>query len=71
MIYLVFSVFTCRPTSLPASNRASVSFFDIYVFTGYINIVSTDQELTYSIQFHSLILLDLPDGIFQSEVQKQ
>jgi len=62
-MYLVFAVFTSEPTSLLASNRASV-FYGIYVFTQYINIISTDQELMYSIQFQSFIFLDLPDGIF-------
>jgi len=50
---LVFSVFTSRSTSLLASNRASLLFpYGIYVIAQHIDI-STDQELTYSIQFQS------------------
>jgi hypothetical protein len=44
-IFLVLSGFTSRPTSLPASNRASVFFpYGICVFSHYININSTGQK---------------------------
>jgi hypothetical protein len=66
-MYLVFSVFTSRPTSLLVSIIIASVFFlcGIYVFTQYIIIISTDQEVVCSIQFPSvLIFLDLLDGIF-------
>jgi hypothetical protein len=65
-IYLVFSVFTSRPASLLASNTASVPSYETYVFDKYIiNIISTDQQLMYYIQFQPvLIFLDLSDGVF-------
>jgi hypothetical protein len=43
-----------------ASNKASLFFYGIYVFTQYINIVSIGQELMCSIEFQSFLsLLDL------------
>jgi len=58
-------VFTYRPTSLLATNRASVFFFIyiyIYVLALYISIVSIDLELMCSIEFQFFpIFLDLPD----------
>jgi len=49
--YILFSVFTSRPTSLLASNTATV--FSLMVFMFYsINVVSTEQKLDnpFSIQ---------------------
>jgi hypothetical protein len=44
--------------------EACVFLHGAYVFTQYINTVSTDQELMYSIQFHSsMIFLNLLDGM--------
>jgi hypothetical protein len=39
-IYLVFSEFTSKPTSLLASNRASVFFCVVSVFSQNINVIS-------------------------------
>jgi hypothetical protein len=52
-IYLVFSGFTSRPTSLLASNRAFVFLRGIYVFSHYINIISIGQKLMCPIQYQS------------------
>jgi hypothetical protein len=58
------------PTSLLAS--VTVFVYDIYIFSHYINIINTGQKLMYPIQVQSLlVLLDPPDGIFQSKVEKQ
>jgi hypothetical protein len=63
-----FSVLRSGPTSLLACNRASLFFYGTYVFIQYIDIVSIDQELMYSIQFQSfLLLLDLPGDILYSK----
>jgi len=71
-IFIVFSVFTSRPTSLLASNTATAFLYSIYVFIQYINMVSIDQELTYSTQFQSfLTFLDLPENISQNKVERQ
>jgi hypothetical protein len=41
----------------------------MFSVTVSINIVSIDQELMGSVQFHSfLVSLDLGDGIFESDV---
>jgi hypothetical protein len=43
-----------------------------YVFSHYIIVITIGQKLMYAIQFQSfLVLLDPPDGIFQSRVEKQ
>jgi hypothetical protein len=45
--------------------------YSIYVSARLINIISIHQELMCSIQFQFLLVfLDLPDGVFQSKVQK-
>jgi len=49
-----FSVFVSGPTSLLTSKTASLYLYSIYALAQYINMVSTDQELTFSIQSHSL-----------------
>jgi hypothetical protein len=64
-IYLVSFVFTSRPISLPASNRASVFFlYGINISTQYFNTISINQELICYMQFQSLLIfLDLTDGV--------
>jgi hypothetical protein len=63
-MYLIFSVFSSRLTSLLASNTF-FCVFGIYVSNQYISIVSRDKDLVYSIQFQSfLIYLDLSEDIF-------
>jgi hypothetical protein len=38
----------------------------------YINIISIGQELVCPVQFQPfLVLLDTPNGVFQSKVEKQ
>jgi hypothetical protein len=71
-IYLVFSGFASKPTSLLASNRAFVFFCMVSMFfSHYINVVNVDQKLMSPIQFQSfLILLDPYNGIFQSKSDK-
>jgi hypothetical protein len=69
---VVFSGFTSRPTSLLASNIASVFFYGMCVLPHYINIISIGQKLLCPIQFQSfLALLEPVNGIFQNKVQKQ
>jgi hypothetical protein len=56
----VFSGFTSRAASLLVSNRASVLFCMVFVFSNY-TIISTGQKLMCPIQFQSfLVLLDPP-----------
>jgi hypothetical protein len=53
-------------------NRVSVFFCMVSVFSHYINIIGIGQKLMCPIQFQSfLVLLNLPDGTFQSKVEKQ
>jgi len=40
---LSLSVFTCRPTSLPASNRASVFYFSIFMFSPNIRVLTSSE----------------------------
>jgi hypothetical protein len=55
-----------------ASNRPSVFFCMVSVSPQNINVISIDQKLMCPIQFQPfLFLLDPPDGIFQSKVEKQ
>jgi hypothetical protein len=42
--HILSFLFTSRSTPLLASNRASV-FYGTFVFTQYINIISTNQEI--------------------------
>lgn len=50
----------------------SLIFKSICVFAQQINIINTDQKLTYPIQIQSpIIFLDLPDKMFYSGVKKQ
>jgi hypothetical protein len=44
----------------------------VAVFSHYINIISIGQKLVCSVQFQPfLVLLNPPDGVFQSKVEKQ
>jgi hypothetical protein len=44
----------------------------IYIFSHYINIIGIGKKLTCPIQYQTfLVLLDPPDGVFQSKVEKQ
>jgi hypothetical protein len=59
-MYLVFPGLISRPAS---AQGFFVSLYGIYVVAQYINTVSIDQELMYSIPYQSfLIFMDLPDG---------
>jgi hypothetical protein len=62
-LYIHFQ--TSLPVNLQQRDLLCLFFCDIYVFAQYNNIISTDQELMYSIQFQSfLTFLDVPEGIF-------
>jgi hypothetical protein len=55
---------------LLAYNRASVIFF--VLLNQCIYILSTAQELMYSIQLHSLLIaLDFPNSIIERDIVKQ
>jgi len=65
-IYIIFSAFTSRPTSLFASDRISV-FFGIHVF-----VLSFDQKILHLIHLQYLMtFLDHPNVISLNEVEKQ
>jgi uncharacterized protein YbbC (DUF1343 family) len=70
--HLVSSAFTSRQTSLLVLNKNSVFLYDIYVFSQYTYIISIGQKLVCPIQFQAfLVLLDPPNGVFQSKAEKQ
>jgi len=64
-MYLVFCLYTSRPTSLVVSDSTYLFALCYLCFQQYINIISVDQKLIFYIQFQSFPnFLDLPDGIF-------
>jgi hypothetical protein len=72
-IHLVFSELTSKPTSLLASNKSFCIFlYSIYVSSQYINVINIGQKLVCPVQFQPfLVLLDPPNGMSQSEAEKQ
>jgi hypothetical protein len=70
-MYLDFSGFAFRPTSLLAANKASVFCLWYLCFYHDINVISIGQRLVCSVPFQPIsVLLDPPNGVFQSNVEK-
>ena len=50
-MYLVLSVFTSNPTSLPATNKASAFSFRLFTLPPYINTINTNRKLMWIIKY--------------------
>jgi hypothetical protein len=68
-MYLVFSAFNSKPTSVQATNKAFV-LYCVYVYAQQVTVISVHYRLVRPIQIQMLLVfLDLPNGIFQREVE--